>query len=267
MTNNPIKHWQSLTTTEIERLSKNDPVAILPIAAIEQHGPHLPLSTDLDIGMGLLTNALDYLPHDFPALVLPVQAIGCSLEHTHFQGTLSLEPHLLSEVIFQNGIALASCGIKRLVLSNSHGGNRYSLDTAGLKLRQEHKLLVVKTNYFLFPRLNDINFPDSEWKHGLHGGAIETAMMQHLRPDLVRSDAIQNYHSLGEELENSLSRTSPESEASSFSWLANDLNSNGVTGDATLANPSIGKRLVNYYGQALSEVIRDAKAFPLEQLA
>jgi len=266
MANNLIKHWQSLTTVDIQKLSESDPVAILPIAAIEQHGPHLPLSTDLDIGMGLLTNAFDCLPHDFSALVLPAQAVGCSLEHVHFHGTLSLEPHLLSETIVRNGIALANCGIKRLVLSNSHGGNRHSLDTAGLKLREEHKLLVVKANYFLFPKPNNINLPESEWKHGLHGGAIETAMMQHLRPDLVRSNAIKNYHSLGEDLEKSLTRLSPESEAASFSWLAKDLNRTGVAGDASLANPAIGKQLVNYYGQALAEVIRDAKDFPLEHL-
>ena len=254
-----------MTTADAARLAERDPVVILPLAATEQHGPHLPLSTDLEIGMGLLAEAFGHLPPDFPAWVLPPQAVGSSREHMHFPGTLSLDPELLSEAIHQQGVAVAECGVRRLVLSNSHGGNRQALDIAGLRLREEHGLLVVKAHYFDFPPPEGVTLPDSEWRHGLHGGAVETAMMLHLQPDLVRTGDVSDARSLGEELEGTLGRVGPEG-AAAFSWLADDLHRSGMTGDARLADAEMGRRLVASYGGALAEVIRDAKAFPLERL-
>ena len=146
------RRWQALTTVEAARLAARDPVAVLPLAAIEQHGPHLPLSTDLDIGIGLLAAACERLPDDFPALVLPALSVGASREHARFAGTISLEPELLAEVIHAHGAALAEAGVGRLVLSNSHGGNRAAAETAALRLRDELGLLVVTAHYFLLPR-------------------------------------------------------------------------------------------------------------------
>jgi creatinine amidohydrolase len=265
MPENSIRYWQSMTTVDARGAAERDPVVILPLAAIEQHGPHLPLSTDLDIGMGLLASAFRHLPDEFPAWVLPPQAVGSSREHMRFSGTLSLDPELLSGVIHQYGVALAGCGVRRLVLSNSHGGNRAALDAAGLKLRQEQGLLVVKVSYFELPRPERLGLPDSEWRHGLHGGAVETAMMLHLRPDLVRTREIRDARALGEELEGTMRRLVPEGVVS-FSWLADDLNPSGVAGDARQADAEKGERLVAHYGEALADVIRDARAFPLERL-
>ena len=265
MHENSVRHWQSMTTVDARRAAERDPVVILPLAAIEQHGPHLPLSTDLDIGMGLLASAFRHLPDDFPAWVLPPQAVGSSREHMRFPGTLSLDPELLTAVIYQYGLALAGSGVRRLLLSNSHGGNRAVLDAAGLRLRQERGLLVVKVNYFDLPRPEGLDLPDSEWRHGLHGGAVETAMMLHLRPDLVRTGEIRDAPALGAELEGTMRRLGPEGGVS-FSWLADDLNRSGVAGDARRADAAKGERLVAHYGEALADAIRDVRAFPLERL-
>ncbi len=266
MSEHTIRYWQTLTTDDITNLAEQDPVVILPLAATEQHGPHLPLSTDLQIGMGLLAEAFVHLPSNFPAWVLPPQAVGTSSEHIHFPGTLSLDPDVLGEAIYQQGSAVAMCGMRRLVLSNSHGGNRQAMDIAGLRLREEHGLLVVKIHYFDFPPPEDVDLPDTEWRHGLHGGAIETAMMLHLHPELVRTGKVRNGHSLGEDLERTLRRLRPEG-AAAFSWLAHDLNLSGIAGDARKANSKMGKHLVAYYGEVLADVIQDTKAFPLERLA
>jgi creatinine amidohydrolase len=265
MPDHSIPQWQSMTTADARRAARRDPVVILPLAAIEQHGPHLPLSTDLDIGMGLLASAFRHLPDDFPAWVLPPQAVGSSREHVRFPGTVSLDPELLSGVICQYGAALSRCGIRRLLISNSHGGNRAALDVAGLRLREEQGLLVVKVHYFDFPRPETADLPDSEWRHGLHGGAVETAMMLHLRPDLVRTGEIGDARPLGEELEGMMQRLRPEG-AVSFSWLAGDLNRSGVAGNALRADAVMGERLVAHYGEALADAIRDARAFPLDRL-
>jgi creatinine amidohydrolase len=260
-----IRYWQSMTTSDVRRAVDRDPVVIMPLAAIEQHGPHLPLSTDLDIGTGLLAGAFRLLADDFPAWVLPALAVGTSDEHMGFPGTLSLAPDTLSAIIYQYGVALAACGVKRLVLSNSHGGNRQALNSAGLRLRREHGLLVVKISYFEFPPPEGVGLPLSEWRHGLHGGAVETAMMLHLRPDLVRLEEIRDAPPFGEELEGTMRRLSPEG-AASFSWLAEDINRSGVAGDARKADAVKGELLVAHYGEVLADVIRDAKAFPLERL-
>jgi creatinine amidohydrolase len=266
MREHSIPHWQSMTTADVRRAAGTDPVVILPLAAIEQHGPHLPLSTDLDIGMGLLASAFRHLPDDFPAWVLPPQAVGSSREHVRFPGTVSLDSELLSDVICQYGVALSRCGIKRLLISNSHGGNRAALDSAGLRLREEQGLLVVKVSYFDLPRPETVDLPDSEWRHGLHGGAVETAMMLHLRPDLVRGEEIGDAQPFGQELEGILQRLRPEG-AVSFSWLADDLNRSGAVGNARRGDAVMGERLVTHYGEALADAILDARAFPLDRLA
>ena len=266
MPENPIRRWQSMTTTEVERLVNLDPVVILPVAAVEQHGPHLPLSTDLDIGLGLLTSAFRRLEEDFPAVVLPPVAVGTSREHARFAGTLSIDPELLNEMVYQQGVALHRAGVRRVVLSNSHGGNVAALSTAGLRLRDAHGLLVVKANYFLFPPPETVQLPSSEWRHGLHGGAVETAMMLHLHADAVRRDQMRYHASQAETLEASLDLVGPEEPAASFSWLAGDLHASGATGHAELADRAMGERLVDYYGGKLADVIRDTRAFPIDTL-
>ena len=255
-----------MTTTEVERLVNRDPVVILPVAAIEQHGPHLPLSTDLDIGLGLLAAAFQRLEGDFPAVSLPPVAVGASLEHARFAGTLSIDPGLLDKMVYQQGVALHRAGVRRMVLSNSHGGNVAALHTAGLRLRETHGLLVVKANYFLLPPPDTVQLPSSEWRHGLHGGAVETAMMLHLHPDAVRREHATHHPSGAEALEGSLRLVGPEEPAASFSWLAGDLHPSGATGHAELADQAMGERLVDYYGGKLADVMRDAKAFPADAL-
>ena len=266
MPDDPIRWWQSLTAAEVASFALRDPVAILPLAAIEQHGPHLPLSTDLDIGLGVLAAAFRLLPGECPAWVLPPQALGASREHARFPGTISLEPELVIAAIEAAGEALARDGVRRLVLSNSHGGNRHALDEAGLRLRAEHKMLVVEASWFRFPRPTGVELSEAEWRHGFHAGAVETAMMMHLRPELVRGDEVPLGRSLGEELERTLLRLGPEGGVASFAWLAGDLNADGVVGDARRADPSMGARLVSHYGAVLAEVILDALAFPLDRL-
>lgn len=262
-----VRYWQALTTGEAARLAERDPVVVLPLAALEQHGPHLPLSTDLEIGVGLIERAFHELPADFPAWAFPPLAVGASLEHARFAGTVSLAPELLGGVIHAHGAALARAGVRRLVVSNSHGGNRAALDAAGLRLRDELGLLVVKANYFLLPRPPTVDLPEAEWRHGLHGGAVETAMMLHLRPDLVRMEAAAAAPSLGAQLERSLRRVDAGGDAAAFAWLAGDLDPSGAAGDATRADAGAGARLVAWYGAALAEIIRDARRFPLDRLA
>ncbi len=264
--NDAIRWWSALTSTEVVALDPERVVAVLPLAATEQHGPHLPLSTDLDIGLGLLQSAFRALPGGISAVALPPQAVGASMEHEDLAGTIGLAPGLLEETLVETGASIFRHGIRRLVVSNSHGGNTAAVDHAALRLRSALGMLVVKASYFRFPRPADLSLPAAEWIHGLHGGALETSMMLHLRPDLVREDKIGDFPSFGAEMEGSMVHVRPTGYAA-FGWMATDLNPEGVTGDARLATADLGGALVGHYGRILAEVITDTARFPLDRLA
>ncbi|MDA3920540.1 MAG: creatininase family protein [Salinisphaera sp.] len=262
-----IEQWSSLTSPELLALAHVDPVAVLPVAAIEQHGAHLPLATDVIIGDGLLASACERLAREpglTPVICLPTCPIGASLEHTHFAGTLSLSAEQAIAQIVCIGEGVARAGIRRLVLFNSHGGNKAILDLAALRLRAEAGLLVVKANYFRFAPPADA-LPAAELAHGLHGGALETSMMWHLAPDLVRSDAIAEHRSLGQRRADAGCSLGPEGDAG-FAWMANDLHPAGVAGDARLADAATGARLVAHFGTRLAEVIEETATFDLSAL-
>lgn len=262
----PFPRWDALTTREVAALADRDPVVVLPLAAVEQHGPHLPLGTDHLIGMGLLAEAFRHLPPDFPARVLPAQPVGTSLEHRRFAGTLTLGPETVGEIVYGYGAAVARAGCRRLVVANAHGGNRDVLHSAALRLREDHGLLVVKCTYFRLPRPEGVELPEEEWRHGFHGGAVETALMLHLHPGLVRVEELPDAPSLGQELDERLRHVGPEG-AVPFAWLAGDLHPGGTVGDARRADAVMGRRLLEGYGRALADVIRDARDFPLDRLA
>jgi creatinine amidohydrolase len=257
--------WADLTTTELTDFAVRDPVVVLPLAAVEQHGPHLPLSTDLVICHGILAHALGLLPPDFPALVLPEQAVGVSREHGAYVGTLSMDGATLGKVVGETAGGLARAGLKRLVLFNTHGGNKGALDEAALRVRADHGMLVAKAHSFRMPRPKGVALPEREWEEGLHGGAVETAMMMHLRPDLVRTEHVGAFPSFGAELARELEVVRPEGTAA-FAWMAHDLNRHGVVGDARLATAEMGRTLVEGYGAVLAAIVRDARAFPLDRL-
>ena len=258
------RSWTDLATTEVAAAVARDPVLVLPTAAVEQHGPHLPLSTDADIGRGLLDEALARVRDGVAVYTLPMQSVGASPEHAAMPGTLDLGAGPFEEAVVAVGRSVASAGVRRLVVHNSHGGNKATLDRAALRLRRECGLLVVKAHWFRFPR-PEVGLPEAEWVHGLHGGAVETAMMLHQAPQRVRSERCGRFPTLGEELAERMIHLGPEGVAS-FAWLADDLNPEGVVGDAGLATPELGRRLVEHYAAGLAAVIEDAAAFPLERL-
>ncbi|MGQ7242288.1 creatininase family protein [Salinicola sp. V024] len=259
-----VHHWQDLTTTELAGLVDDSTVAVLPLAAIEQHGGHLPLSTDLDIGLGLLEAATEQLEAGQTVIVLPPLALGSSLEHTAFAGTLSLMPETAIRVIESLGEAVHRAGIRRLVLFNSHGGNKAVIDLAALQLRAAHAMLVVKANYFRFaPPAQAL--PAEELRHGLHGGALETSMMLYLAPHKVRAEHLADAVSAGQLQEQAGSTLGPEGDAG-YAWMAQDLHPSGVTGNATLADVEIGRRLVSHFADRLARIIEETGRFDLATL-
>lgn len=258
--------WQHHTSDGIAALAARDAVAILPLSAIEQHGPHLPLDTDYRIGLGLLQAAWETTPEDLPIAVLPPMAIATSTEHTGFPGTLSLQPETALAALRDLGDSLSRSGLRRLLLVNSHGGNTAICDLASLELRRAHGMLVVKHHYFTQAPPKAVGIAPEELRHGLHGGLIETAIMRFLAPEHVRMEAAADAPSLGASLENELEVLEPEGRAA-FAWMAGDLHPSGVVGDARGATAELGQQLVEHYAGTLAATIRDAVRFDLTRLA
>ncbi|RJS92758.1 creatininase family protein, partial [Salinisphaera sp. Q1T1-3] len=158
----------------------------------------------------------------------------------------------------------ARAGLRRLVVFNSHGGNKAAIDSAALALRMTHDLFVIKANYFRFVPPDDALAAD-ELRHGLHGGALETAMMQHLAPHLVRQDRLADHDSLGAALAREGAVVGPEGEAA-FAWRAEDLTPAGVAGNATAGDGALGTRLVSHFGARLAGILAEAGSFDLSRL-
>lgn len=245
-----IPWWQDQTSAETAARDKSSLVAILPLAAIEQHGGHLPLSTDLDINLGLLDATFARLqasPAAIDALTLPPLSVTASTEHNGFSGTLDIGPLTLIEGIRNIGRSLATCGVRRLVLCNSHGGNGHAAGIAALALRDEFGMLVVQADYFRMSIPQGL-LPADELRDGLHGGALETSLMLALRPQAVRAGEI---HPAATPVSRHVSDKAP----SPMAWRAEDLAATGVIGNPALGSAAIGRTLVEHYAAGLADVI------------
>ncbi len=239
-------------------------VAILPIGAIEQHGPHLPVWVDSCINELLLERALAAIPASLSVLALPIQAVGKSNEHEAFPGTLSLSNTTLGAILVELGESVRRAGIQKLILLNSHGGQPQVLDIVARELRIRCGMLVVNAAWFAFGIPEGL-FPADECRHGIHGGEVETSLMLHLRPDLVDMTQTQNFMSLGQEMEKEYQFLAPEGHIG-FGWQAQDLNSWGVCGNATAADAERGARLAQHMVDSFILLVGEVMRFPLDRL-
>ncbi len=259
------RFWSELTTADLAATDMASVIAVLPVAATEQHGPHLPLGTDTFIMQGYLDTMLRRLPADLPAVVLPVQAIGCSVEHTDFPGTLSLSARIALDTWGSLVAQVAQAGCRRLVIVNSHGGNSPVLDILAHEMRASLGLFVVLASW---QRLGypDGLFAEDERRHGIHGGAIETALMLAFRPDLVRREFLRDFvpSSVAMEADHTWLRTLGR--PTGFGWMAQDLHEAGAVGNATLATAEAGFACAAYGAEAFVGLLRDVAGFDLASL-
>ena len=257
----PPRHlWEALTTEEAGRLDPARTVAILPVAAIEQHGPHLPLGTDAIICEAILDAALDRLDPGAPVYRLPAQRIGHSPEHAGFAGTLSLDAETVLAVWAAIGRSVGAAGVRKLVLLNAHGGQGSLVDLTAQRLRSEAAMLVVRCSYFRFG-LPDGWLPARERRYGLHGGQLETSLMLHLAPDLVRREHIADFPSRAEDWEATHPAVPVEGETG-IGWRAEDLGAAGAVGNARAATAELGRRLLDHYAARLAALLADLQHHP-----
>jgi creatinine amidohydrolase len=255
----PVSCWQDLCTTDFARVDPQRTVALLPVSATEQHGPHLPLCTDAAINEGIVRLAMARLPAGASVLVLPALAVGDSLEHSAFAGTLSADLEVLLGLWLGIGRGVARAGVRKLVIFNSHGGQRGHVDQAALRLRVECGLLVVRAHSFglgMPPGLFDAD----ELAHGIHGGAVETSLMLHLRPDLVRREALADFASLGRTLAARGGLLGAEKPVG-IGWMTQDLHPAGACGNAAAADAGKGRQLLEHMAARLVTLLGEVADF------
>lgn len=263
------RYWQDLGSAEFDALDRGRAIAVLPVAATEQHGPHLPLSVDADIARGVIEAALAHLPADLPALFLPLQSVGFSPEHAAFAGTLTLKADTLMRLWTELAECVADAGVKKLLIFNTHGGQVGLLDPVARDLRARRGLLVVSTSWFQLPLLDahgqDVNarFSAHEQRFGAHAGEVETALMRVLNPDRVRMEFARNFESSSEQRAQRFEILG-NGRSAKFAWQAQDLNPSGAAGNAAAATAENGRALLDAAGRALAKLLVEMDQLPAD---
>ena len=264
----PARHWADVSARDFAAAQHNGlaaaTVAVLPVAATEQHGPHLPLSVDAVLLQGVMDAALPLLPAALPVLVLPPQNIGLSPEHSAFAGTLTLSPTTLIALWTQLGACVARAGIKKLLLLNGHGGQVSVMDIVARELRQRCGLLVYSASWFSLPLPEAVagQFSAEEHRFGIHGGEIEMSMMLHLAPQTVCMAQAQNFRSTSQDRAERYALLG-NGKSAKMGWAMQDYHSAGAVGNAAAASADKGRSVVDAAAQALVQLLQELHQLPL----
>ncbi len=234
-------NWEQLTWCEIEALVEAQPneIALLPVGATEQHGPHLPTGTDTIIA----TELSRAVSRRTGAIVLPAVNLGCSFGHgTALPGTLSATPERLADMVRDIVEWVGASGVTRVLAVNGHFGNQASLSIAGDHLRRQHPefRFGVLNWWTLTPEVTEETLADGE---DIHANRAETALMMALAPDMVRHDQLP------------FADDPDRTEGLVFRYTAPNLSLNGVTGSPSLATHELGQRLLDMVVGTMSDAV------------
>jgi len=248
-----VRYFPDLTGPQVAELLTDRSILVQPLGAIEQHGPHLPLSTDSVVATAVAEAAIAQVGEELDVWLLPTLEYTKSNEHAWSAGTVWLSATTLMAVLDDLGRCVATTPAQRLVFLNGHGGNSALLNVANRELRLAHGLMTFVTHPGVPPDQGGTS-PEDELGMGVHGGTDETSLMLHLAPHLVNMElaerrvpeklAMNQYVRFGGRV--------------SFGWMSNDFFPDGYIGDPTAASAELGKQLfegaVRGFGEALREI-------------
>ena len=267
----PSRFWADLSTRDFAQLDPARTIAVLPVAATEQHGPHLPLSVDTVLADGIVAASLPHLAPELSVLFLPTQAVGLSPEHARFPGTLTLRAETVLRLWTEIGESVAAAGVRKLLLFNSHGGQVSVMDLVARDLRARLNLLVYSCSWFNLPlhdaQGQDLNalFSAEEHRFGIHGGEVETSMMLALAPQRVQMDQARHFASTAQARAQQFPILG-NGRSAKLGWQTQDYHPAGAVGHAAAANAAKGEALVQAAGRALAQLLAELNRLPLSTL-
>ncbi len=268
------RFWADLKSPDFAKFDMARVIAVLPLAAIEQHGPHLPLDVDRALVDGVIASAFAHLPADLPVFFLPTQSVGFSPEHTRFAGTLTLKAGTIISLWTELAESVAASGVKKLVLFNSHGGQAGLLDIVARDLRARLGMLVYSVNSFNLPLGSgqdesvasvDKLFSAHEHRFGIHAGDIETSMMLALKPEQVDMAKAQDFHSTSQDRAEKFSILG-DGRSAKLAWQIQDYNPYGAAGNAAAATAGKGRALLGAMGRSLAHLLIEIDQLPANTL-
>lgn len=267
-------YWSELTTQDFARIDKTRAIAVLPLAATEQHGPHLSLSVDTDIVNGVVAASWGPLQtlqvnaeSPLPVFFLPTQSVGLSPEHAAFAGTLTLKPETLIRLWTDIAESVKAAGFNKLVLLNAHGGHVGAMDVVARDLRARLGMLVYSVNWYQLPLTNvqgeDLNslFSPHEHRFGVHAGDVETSAMLALQPHRVRMELAQNFASSAEQRATNFPILG-NGRSAKLAWQMQDYNPAGAAGNAAAATAQKGQALIEAAGRSLAQLLLEIDRLP-----
>ena len=251
-----IRKWADLTQADFTELSPRC-VAVLPLGATEQHGPHLSYNVDTC----LIDAVLDQVETQADALQLPTLTITKSDEHSGVPGTLSLGAETLLAVVRDIVASVAFTGIKRLVFFNGHGGNTALLEIAARAARIDHGLIAAQTSWFAHEdaRLAGLN-PKAQI-YDLHAGETETSAMLAVCPEQVDMCKACNFRTAMYVWEAAGHLTGLTGQPARPGWRIEDLNPDGAVGDASAATAAKGQQLIDTAAKGFGHWLEDFEHF------
>ena len=261
---NPKRNWRDMTWQDFRDGNPAEWIAVVPVAAIEQHGPHLPLSVDASIAEGYLARVHALLPENLPVTFLPLQEIGKSGEHRDFPGTLTFSYETVIRAWVEIGESVHRAGLRKIVFVNSHGGNSSVLDIVTRELRERFGMFAALTSWHRLGYPEGL-FTAEEKLHGIHGGEIETSLMLAFAPDKVRMDKLENFEPATKSMENEF-KVLRAAVPAGFGWMTQDLQETGAIGNAKLATKEKGDKAAGFGAKAFVALLEDVQRFDLKRL-
>lgn len=248
--------WTERRAPEFEAVDPMKTIAVLPTAAVEQHGRHLPVGTDTMIADYMLDLLRETCPADLDLAILPVMAVGKSNEHLWARGTLTLGAATALAAWTEIGLSVARAGVRKIVIANSHGGNLDLISILSRELRVQAGMLAVKCQWGNFGHPEGM-YSDHERRFGIHGGDVETSIMLACQPHCVDMGRAENFRSAAEEA--AIPPTGPISRG----WIASDLNPAGTVGDASIATAEKGEATARHQVAGFVEMLREVETMEL----
>lgn len=259
------RYWSQYSSKEFAALDRGRLIAVLPVGATEQHGPHLPLAVDTRIADGVVSRVAEKLPEDSPVLFLPTQAIGRSVEHARYPGTLTVSAETLIRTWTEIGNSVAAAGVRKFVLLNSHGGQISIMDIVARDLRIRHAMLAFSVNWFGFGMPEGV-YDDHEMRHGIHAGDMETSVMLALSPELVAMSEARDFQSATTALARDYDHISLAGPARP-AWQTQDLQPQGACGNAAAATAAKGEATLEHACDRIVGLMGEIDRLPLAFLA